>query len=266
LIWLGTQGYQDVALGGSHSQAGWLAFIAVSLGSIALARRWSLIAIDHDSTAVVGDRWPSAPYLLPFLVGIAALMLTRTVSSGFDWLYPLRVVVVSAALWGSRAHYRELRWDLSWQAVLIGAVAFAAWILLTSSPRSNPDTVDPWTGLAEFPRGGMVLWMVFRIVGAAIVVPLAEELAFRAYLTRRLIRQDYSLLTIGSFSWPSFLVSSSLFGLLHGSWLAGTVAGMLYAMAIYRRGQLADAALAHVTTNSCLAIYILTTGEWRLWN
>jgi membrane protease YdiL (CAAX protease family) len=51
-----------------------------------------------------------------------------------------------------------------------------------------------------------------------------------------------------------------------GRWLAGTLAGMLYAIALYRRGQLVDAVLAHGTTNALLAVYVLTTGSWSLWS
>ena len=37
---------------------------------------------------------------------------------------------------------------------------------------------------------------------------------------------------LGRFSWWSFLVSSACFGLLHGRWLAGVIAGMAYAVAL----------------------------------
>src|SRR5262249_2033474 len=71
--------------------------------------------------------------------------------------------------------------------------------------------------------------------------------------------------SLGQFTWLSFLASSAAFGALHGRWLAGTLAGMLYALAVYRRGQLADAVLAHATTNALLAAYVLATGSWGLW-
>jgi CAAX prenyl protease-like protein len=63
----------------------------------------------------------------------------------------------------------------------------------------------------------------------------------------------------------SFLVSSVLFGALHGRWLAGTVAGMFYAWAMYRRGRLADAVVAHATTNALIAADVLILGYWNYW-
>jgi membrane protease YdiL (CAAX protease family) len=53
--------------------------------------------------------------------------------------------------------------------------------------------------------------------------------------------------------------------LLHGRWLAGTLAGMVYALALYRRGKLVDPVLAHAITNALIAGYVLTTGTWSLW-
>jgi membrane protease YdiL (CAAX protease family) len=47
--------------------------------------------------------------------------------------------------------------------------------------------------------------------------------------------------------------------------MAGTLAGMLYALALYRRGSLADAVLAHATTSALIVVYVLTTGSWSLW-
>jgi hypothetical protein len=40
---------------------------------------------------------------------------------------------------------------------------------------------------------------------------------------------------------------------------------MGYALALYRRGSLTDAVVAHATTNALLAAYVLTTGSWALW-
>ena len=96
-------------------------------------------------------------------------------------------------------------------------------------------------------------------------MPLAEELAFRGFLARRLIASRFEQIPIGGFTWFSFLLSSILFGALHRSVLAGTVAGMFFALAVYRRGRLVDGVFAHATTNGLIAIQVLTTGAWYLW-
>jgi len=54
------------------------------------------------------------------------------------------------------------------------------------------------------------------------------------------------------------------FGALHGRWLAGTVAGMCYVWAMYRRGRVEDS-LAHAITNALIAADVLILGQWELW-
>jgi exosortase E/protease (VPEID-CTERM system) len=260
LVAIGACGWPAVALGGFHSHAGWLAFNGVALGAVALTHR--LARRDGQSGSGRGN--PSAPYLAPLLVLVGGLMVTAAVSTGFDWLYPVRVVAVGAVLWHFRRATTGLRWQWSWAAVGVGVVAFAVWLLLEPSPDAAA-TAAFEAALNSVLRGWAGLWILFRVAGSVITAPLAEELAFRGYLTRRLVAADVETVPVGSFTWFSFFASSLLFGLLHGRWVAGTAAGMLYALALYRRRRLADAVLAHSTTNLLLAVYVLATGTWALW-
>ena len=98
-----------------------------------------------------------------------------------------------------------------------------------------------------------------------MTVPIAEELAFRGFLYRRLVDADFERVSFRQFTWVAFAVSSVLFGVMHGRWLAGTLAGMCYALVMYRRGELGDAIAAHAITNAMIAAYVLATGHWLLW-
>jgi CAAX prenyl protease-like protein len=108
-------------------------------------------------------------------------------------------------------------------------------------------------------------WILFRIVGAVVVVPIAEELAFRGYLLRKLVAADFEKVPATRFTWFSFVASSVLFGLMHQSWLAGTIAGAAFAMAVYHRGRLSDAVVAHMTANALIAATAIGFGWWDLW-
>jgi CAAX prenyl protease-like protein len=112
---------------------------------------------------------------------------------------------------------------------------------------------------------GSGLWIAGRIAGSVITVPIAEELAFRGYLTRRLIAADFESIPPGSFAWPAFLISSVLFGALHGRWVAGTLAGLLFAVVYYRRGRIGEAVIAHAVANALIAVWVLARDEWSLW-
>jgi CAAX prenyl protease-like protein len=111
-----------------------------------------------------------------------------------------------------------------------------------------------------------ITWISFRVLAATITVPIAEELAFRGFLLRRLVSPDFESVSFKRFTWFALVVSSVLFGALHGGrWIAGTVAGLLYAFAVIRRGRIGDAVAAHATTNALLAGYVLLFGQWQLW-
>jgi len=254
------------AVEGFHSVAGWLFFDAATLMLVAMSRRLRLfarepIANGYDRPAI-GN--PAAPFLVPLIAIIATSMIARVFFYRFDLSYPLRIVAGLAAL-GLYSYKLSLRWHVSLSAVGLGLVAFAIWILLSQG--NNASTSVPLVQeLNSLSPVGRSLWILSRVVGAIVVIPIAEELAFRGYLLRKLIRSDFETVPYGQFTWLSFLGCSVIFGLLHTSWLAGCLAGMVFALAVYRRGLLSDAIVSHGVANAMLAMYVLATREWFLWS
>ena len=266
LIAIGTSGWSEIASGGFHSQAGWLAFNAVSLAFVGLTMRGGYF--QQERARPVSTREPdvaTTAYLGPFAAITATAMLTGAVSAGFDWLYPLRVLAAVAVLWTFRRTYAGLTWSWSWTACAIGAATCVIWLALLPS---DANAKDLWpAALSSVPVFWAALWLIVRAIGYVMVVPLVEELAFRGFIGRRIVRADFETVPLGRFSWAAFLISSLLFGAMHGGfWLAGTVAGMAFALALYRRGALGDAVLAHATTNGLLMVYAMATGRWSVWS
>ena len=265
LIAIGSAGWQDVALGGFHSQAGWLVFNAVGLGFVALTQkgRYFRTYVEEPHRQRLADS--TSPYLAPFLVLLAVAMVTGAVSAGFDWLYPVRLVVLIGVLWSFRRHYATLNWRASWAGVACGIAAFSIWMVLL------PEGVN---GKANWPDAlrsvgsvSAAMWLVARTAGYVVAVPVAEELVFRGYLTRRFWRSDQDAASLGTFTAGGLFLSSAVFGAFHGQlWLAGTLAGMLFAFALYRRRSMGDAVLAHATTNGLIATYVFVTGQWSVWS
>ena len=172
---------------------------------------------------------------------------------------------MTAALVFYRKSYSELRLTWSWESVVIGVGVFALWITMEPlGPSKSGGTPTPAVleSMAPVWAAG---WLFFRVVGSTITVPLAEELAFRGY-GRRLIKTDFRSISPGHMTWWSLLLSSVFFGLLHGRWFAGALAGVAYGLAYRRRGELTDAIVAHGVTNGLIAITVLTTGSWSLWS
>jgi CAAX prenyl protease-like protein len=97
-------------------------------------------------------------------------------------------------------------------------------------------------------------------------VPIAEELAFRGYLLRRLIRPDFDEVPFSQITVLSIILSSAAFGLMHGQhWIAGIVAGLAYALVLKWRGRIGDAVAAHAISNLMLAAWVLARGDWARW-
>ena len=266
LIAIGSSWSPDIAAGAFHSQAGWISFLTVALLVLAITHRVHLFARDRNtgrSQVIAPHADLAAGLLLPFVVLLGAGILTSAITSGLDVLYPLKVLAVSAVLWHFRHVYRRLAWSWSWHAVAIGIAVFALWIWLEPE-REAPAALS--TELAAVPAWLAAFWLIARIAGSTLIVPLAEELAFRGYLLRKLAAYEFETVDPRRFSLLAFVGSSLLFGLLHERWLAGTLAGMAYALALYRRGRLGDAVVAHGTTNALIAISVLGFGQWGLWN
>jgi exosortase E/protease (VPEID-CTERM system) len=265
LVAIGTWGYPELAAGAFHSLAGWFFFLLIGLGVIGWARRsrfFSTLDTEIESSHTAHD----GAFLMPAMAIIATAMITGSLSPGFDRYYSARVLVAAAAFLVYRRGYSELRLRWSWEAVAIGCGVFALWLAMEPYGASASSGTPVRSGLQSLSRGWAAAWLIFRVVGSVIMVPLAEELAFRGYLTRRLLKRDFQSVPPGQMTWWSLLLSSVLFGALHGRWFAGTLAGIAYALAYRRRGELIDAVLAHGITNGLIAITVLATGWWSLWS
>jgi CAAX prenyl protease-like protein len=157
-----------------------------------------------------------------------------------------------------------LDWRFDWFGPAIGIAVFALWIgfdrLFSPAAGAMPSQLAAATRLARDS------WLVFRVLAAVVTVPIAEELAFRGFLYRRLIAADFESVSFRRFSWIAILVSSVIFGALHGTrWPVGILAGGLYALVLLRRGRLGDAVAAHATTNALIAVDVLAFHRWQLW-
>jgi exosortase E/protease (VPEID-CTERM system) len=268
LILIGAAGAPAVAVGGFHSAAGWICFNAVAFGLSLVAQRLPWFTGKRTPPPAASNdaiENPSAAYLIPFLAILAAAMIGRASSGGFEWLYPLRFFAAGTALWVFRDKYSKLDWSFDWLAPAVGVAVFGVWMALESF-HGAPANSTLGTSLAALPAAGRIAWIAFRILAAVITVPVAEELAFRGFLMRRLISADFESVGLHVFRISAVLISSLAFGALHGDrWIAGAIAGLLYAGAQMWRGRIGDAILAHGVTNALIAAWVLYSGQWNLW-
>jgi exosortase E/protease (VPEID-CTERM system) len=264
LIMIGNAGFADVAVYGFHSQAGWIAFIAVACGMVLLSRHSAWL----NRTAVVSAASemtdnPTAAYLMPLLAILAAAVLSRAMSGGFEFFYSLRLIVALAMLARYRHQLAALDWRWSWRGPLVGAVVFGVWIV--AAHFALPPAAMP-VKLAAMSPAWRGIWIAGRVAAAVLTVPVAEELAYRGFLMRRLSSADFESVAFRSVGWLPLTVTAVIFGLAHGAlWFPGIVAGMAFGLILVRRGSLGEPVAAHVTANALIAASVLGAGQWQLW-
>lgn len=263
LILIGNAGFEDVAIYGFHSQAGWIAFIAVACGLVLLSRRstWLNRVALADEAVVTHN--PTAVYLMPLLAILAAGTLSHAMSSDFEYFYPLRVIAGVGLLFRYRRELAALDWQWSWRGPALGVLVFLVWVVGAHFLLAQSAMPDKLAAMSPGMRG---LWIFSRIAGSVLIVPVAEELAYRGYLMRRLTRADFESLPFRSVRWPALAVAAIVFGVAHGAlWLPGILAGLAYGLILVRRGHLGEAVAAHATTNALVVVGVLAGHQWQLW-
>ena len=148
-----------MAVGGFHSQAGWLAFNGIALGLVVLSRRVPLFSRveprRRDEPAPAAN--PTAAYVGPLLAIALTTMITGAVSEGgFDRLYAARVLAAVAVLWYFRRDMPPCGESARGMAVAVGLAVFAIWTALEPAPASTAAATAIPTPLARMPRSWAV--------------------------------------------------------------------------------------------------------------
>lgn len=209
---------------------------------------------------------PFGTYILFIVLGD---MLERLGVSRAElrWLYPVQVGAVLALLLAFWRGYQELHhFALSLKqalaAIVAGIVVLVLWVNLDA----------PWMTIGSAPgydprTDGEIDWLLvaIRIAGAALVVPVMEELFWRSFLMRWVEQSNFMSVDPARIGFKAFVIPCVLFGFEHTLWLAGIVAGVAYGLLYMRHRKLWSPILAHAITNGLLGVWVLHTGGWQFW-
>lgn len=222
-------------------------------------------------------RSPLAAYGVPFLIFLAGLALVAALKNPSAaalglrhpeyWVYPLQTVFCAGALvfyWKQYDFGKRGGWGLGLAAgVLVLGIWVAPQALLGGAART--EGFDP----TVFAEGSLVYWLTLgaRFMRLVVIVPLVEELFWRGFLMRYLIRDDFTEIAVGTFRWNSFLLVAVFFMFGHQSpdWPAALACGVIYNFVVVRTGSLSASVLAHAVTNLGLGCYIMLTRQWGFW-
>jgi CAAX prenyl protease-like protein len=189
----------------------------------------------------------------------------------------LRVTVMAAvlwfALWKLPRPAIDFRVRHAIASVVLGIAVFAIWIapdLLIPGYRHFWLFDNPVTGKAATSLSGAAIlsWPVLalRMIRAVLIVPVVEELFWRAWLMRWIVNDDFEEVPLGQYTPASFWIVALLFASEHGSyWDVGLAAGILYNWWMVRTKSLGDLILAHAVTNFILSAYVIAFGKWEYW-
>jgi CAAX prenyl protease-like protein len=205
------------------------------------------------------------PYVLPFLVFASFSYLVTIYDLSEALVYPAKILSVMVLLFFYWPRIRqEIRINLDLNAVLAGIVVFIIWIGFEDLyPKIGPGSeFNPFQLAQGF---SAYLLMASRLFGAALIVPVMEELFWRSFALRFLININFTRYPLGTFSWFSYIFVSIGFGLEHQRWLPGIIAGLIYAMLLYQKKNLFSPILAHGVANFLLGVYVIVNKEWGLW-
>jgi CAAX prenyl protease-like protein len=223
-------------------------------------------------------RSKSFPYIGPFFALLGLLALSRAplpfsavaIQAGF-----VLVMLLVMALVARRAPdlHEKFRVRNVTGSVALGILVFAIWI---APDRLFPGYRHHWIfenalmgtvqpGALADSRDKVALWL--RAFRAAAIVPVVEELFWRAWLMRWMISSNFPSVPLGTWSAPAFWIVAVLFGCEHGSfWEVGLAAGVLYNWWMIRTKSLADVTVAHAVTNACLSAYVVSAGRSEYWS
>jgi CAAX prenyl protease-like protein len=212
--------------------------------------------------------------IFPFALFMALLGVRGALAGvpGFDarWVYGLSLASVAGLLVWFRHEYGELvrqnfpdaRQTL--EAIGVGLVVFVLWINL-DWPWMQLAT--PTAAFVPVNDAGLIDWplVVVRWCGAALLVPVMEELFWRSFLMRWIDKPQFQTVDPHGVTLRAAILSTGVFVLAHTLWLAAAIAGLAYAWLYIRSGKLWTAVIAHAVTNGVLGIWVVWTKQWQFW-
>jgi len=210
-------------------------------------------------------------WTLPFLAFLVFLVVGPALPISPAAEGAIRVLILGALIWFVSwrvLDFRVQRWAGS---IALGVGVFVVWVapdLLFPGYRAHWLLQSGLTGpvessFAEAARTDTVA-ILFRALRAIVIVPIVEELFWRGWLMRWLVRPDFAEVRLGTVTPYAFVVTAVLFAVEHGPfWDVGLAAGIAYNWWMMRTRSLGDLILAHAVTNACLVAFVLASGRWE---
>lgn len=239
---------------------------------------------------------PQLPYLIPFVVFVGVTIPASFGEAfGVDWsalwmryhplVYTVKTVLAAALLWALWRYYTPIRWSHLGLGVVVGLFGVVLWVGVewlsqqAGLTRNLMAGFDP--GNPQHPASAAVVAKVYiptlrledptwrylfyfiRIAGPTLVVPVMEELFFRDFIQRMLVRGvRFQDVAVGAFTWFSLIGMSVLFAINHIQWPSGFFYGLMMGILVVRTRSLGCCIVAHGVTNLVLYLFCVYQAEY----
>ncbi len=183
------------------------------------------------------------------------------------WVFPLQSILCAAALLFYWKDYEFGSQRALPIALGVGVLIFVLWIA-PEAFLGFPDRFDGFNPMVfETSPGlywGTVVARFFRLV---VVVPLVEEIFWRGFLQRYLIKENFVTVPFGQYTHLSFWGVTLAFASVHWGpdFIPAILTGAAFGWIAIRTKSLLACVIAHAVTNLLLGIYIMKTGQWGYW-
>jgi uncharacterized protein len=213
---------------------------------------------------------PLQARVLPFAIFVALTFVQGWFGDASRfWVYALKTGIGAGLIWMVWPLVTEMRWRFNGEALAAGLLVAALWIGLDPFyPKlSSLNNNTPWNPHLAFGDQSTLAWsfVVVRLVGSTLVVPLIEEVFYRSFLYRYLASPAFESVSLRGIRWGPFVATAVVFGLAHHEWLAGILCAGIYQGLVCWRGRLGDAITAHAFTNLLLGLWVVWKGAWHFW-
>lgn len=231
---------------------------------------------EHDTPLLGFDRDELA-YLAPMLTFLAFIWLGENWRVEHPWTYPwayvgrtICSVLLMLLLW---KRYTPIKWDYWWLGIIGGILGIIQWIGMDTLLQHqwpmmfalNPEKAfNPSTYFQS--SGAMWSWIVVRMIGASLVVPLMEELFWRDFLWRKIISpNNFKLARVGEWDSLAFWGVAIAFCFVHPQWLTAIGWGLMVGGLLLYTRSLGACIIMHGVTNLLLSLYVLKNQAWEWW-
>jgi hypothetical protein len=231
-------------------------------------------------------RDPAFPFVAPmisFLLGMTIL----TLGPLERWLpvhvaYPLRALISTAVIVAVWKRLPKFRLTAPWAALGVGALVAVLWVVADpwfpwldmggwKFTFERPKGYNPFAPVEQLTEPLAWAFCVVRILAGAVVVGICEELFWRGWLMRYLIKPDFEQVPMGTFEWRSFAITTVAFAAVHPQLLLAIPVGVIYGLFFVWRRNVWDVVLAHAFTNFVLYSWVVWAGRvkgmpvWYFW-